>query len=107
MEKELSQKSRKRISVGAWFLIVLQVIALVGLVIDRQERDPAIESFLRQPTASATAGTIGYLIGMNIIPLVALIGGITLWRHDKSKESKTIIAVATIAIIASSVLIFR
>jgi len=107
MGKALSQESRNRISAGVWVLIVLQFMVLVELVINRRERDPAIESFLRQPTASATAGTIGYLIGMNIIPLVALIGGITLWRHDKSKESKTIIAVATIAIIASSVLIFR
>lgn len=106
MQKELSQKCKKRIIVGAWLLIGLQVMALIGLVIDRQERDPAVESFLRRPTAAATGGAIGCLIGINILPIVTLIAGLTLRRHGKSTESKTIIGAAAIAIIVGSILVF-
>jgi hypothetical protein len=90
----------------SWGMASLQVMALMGFVIDRQEREPAIESFLQQPTAASMGGTLGYLIGINILPIVTLIAGLTLWRHGKSTESKTIISAATIAIIIGSILIF-
>jgi hypothetical protein len=103
-KKELSQKSRNRIFAGAWILISLQVMVLLGFVIDRQERDPAIEAFLRKPTPAAIGGTLGYLIGTNMLPLVALIAGLTLWRHGKTTENKTIIIASVAAIIVSSML---
>jgi hypothetical protein len=106
MKKELSQKSRNRISTGSWVLIALQGMILVGLIIDKQERDPAIEALVQTPTTLAIAGTLGSLIGINALAIVALIGGLTLWRHDRNKESKIITILAIFALIFNSTLAF-
>ena len=106
MPKELSQKSRRNIYVGAWILIVIQVMALVGFIIDRQERDPAIEAFVQKPTSGNIGGTIGVLVGQNMLPIVALIAGLTLWRHGRGKESRAVIIAAIIGIFVGSMLAF-
>jgi len=106
MSKELSQKSKNRILTLGWIFIVLQVMAFAGMAIDKQERDPSIEAFLQKPTTMAIAGTLGHLIGINALPLVALLAGLTLWRHDKNKESKALIIAGVVVIIASSILVF-
>jgi len=107
MTKELSQKSINRLSVGAWIFLVLQALALVGMVVERQGRDEAIEAFLQEPKSSAIGGTLGYLIGINVLPIVALLAGLTLWRHRKSDQSKRIIVAACIALVVSSFFAFR
>ena len=102
MTKELSQKSRRNIYVGAWILIVIQVMALVGWIIDSPERDPAIEGFLQQPTSANIGGTIGVLIGCNMLAIVAMIAGLTLWRHGNDEKSRIIIKASIIAIFVGS-----
>ena len=107
MKKELSQKSRQRILVGAWILLILQAMALIGIVSGGDKLYPAVEVFLHRPTAAALGRALGHFVGINTLALVALIAGFTLWRHGKSKESKTIITASTIAIILSSILVIR
>ena len=103
MGKELSQKSRNRILVGVWVLVGIQAMAVIGFAIDHEARDPAIEALRQEPTSGAAiGGTLGFLIGTNLPALVALMGGITLWRHDKSKQSKRIIIAASVALAAGS-----
>ena len=106
MREELSQKSKNRILTGAWVLIALQVLVLIGSIIDRQGHDPAIEALLQKPTTTAMVGTFGYLIGINALAIVLLIAGLTLWWHNENKEGKTIIALAIIALVINSMLAF-
>jgi len=107
MTKELTQKSINRISVGAWILLSLQAVALVGMVVERQEREEAIEAFLQEPNSSAIGGTLGCLIGINVLPIVALLAGLVLWRYRKSDQSKRIIIAASIALVVSSFFAFK
>jgi len=106
MPKELSQKSRRNIYVGAWILIVIQIMALVGWIIDTPERDPAIEALVQKPTSANIGGTIGVLIGCNMLAIVAMIAGLTLWRHGNDEKSKIIIIASIIAIFVGSMLVF-
>lgn len=102
MPKELSQKSRRNIYVGAWILIVVQIMVLVGSTGGSQQRDPTIESFLRHPTSGNIGLTIAYLIGWNMLAIGAMIAGLTLWRHGNDEKSRIIIIASIIAIFVGS-----
>jgi len=100
---ELSQESRKRILVGAWILIGLHFMALIGLVTDGQQYDPAIESFLSQSAIAAMEGPFDYLIKNNVLPVVAVAAGLILWKRFQSPEGRTIIGTGAMAVILGSI----
>jgi hypothetical protein len=106
MIQDILKTSEKRISVGAWVLIGLQFLALVGLVTDGQQYDPAIESFLSQSAIASMQGPFDFLVAKNILPVVAIAAGLTLWKRSNSSESRKIISTGAISIILGSILVF-
>ena len=106
MKKEFSAKSKRNIYLGAWALIIIQFMALLGSTGDSQQRDPIIESFLQHPTSANIVLTIAFLIAWNMLAIVALIAGLALWRHDIKERGKTIIVAAIVAISLGIILAF-
>ena len=105
MLKDIFETSEKRISAGAWFLIGLQFLAIVGIVTDGQQYDPAIESFLSQSTIASMQGPFDFLVAKNILPVVAIGAALTLWKRNRDTHCERIISVGAISIILSSLLV--
>lgn len=82
----MRQPGKFLIPIG-WVLIVLSVVATIGILQGKQQRDPSIEAFLTHPNSSSLGGTIGVIIGTNILTLPAMIFGIyaALRKNPKGK----------------------
>jgi hypothetical protein len=86
MQKELSENRRTFISVAAWLFLGLQAFTLASVWLG--------------------AETSPYdLIGVNILPVVVLLSGLTLWRHKKDTNGKILIAAGVFAILVSSMFV--
>lgn len=70
-----------------WILIVLTVLATIGMIQGVRQRDSSIEAFLNHPDILSLGGTIGFIIGSNILTLPALLFGIyaVLRKNPKGK----------------------
>jgi len=72
-----------------WILIVFSALATVSMVLGPHQRDSHIEAFLNHPDISSLvlSGTIGYIIGSNMLTLPAMLFGIyaVLRKNPKGK----------------------
>ncbi len=105
MIQDLLQTSENRISAGAWILIGLQFLAIVGIVTDGQQYDPAIESFLSHSTIASMQGPFDFLVAKNILPVVAIAAGLILWKRNRNPHGETIISTGAISIILGSLFV--
>ena len=71
----MKKPGRILIPIG-WVFIALSVLALVGLLNQTLHRDRSIESFLNRPDGISIAGTLGVIIGTNILNILPLCFGI-------------------------------
>jgi hypothetical protein len=105
MIQDFLQKSENRISAGSWILIGLQFLAIVGIVTDGQQYDPAIESFLSQSTIASMQGPFDFLVAKNILPIVAIGAALTLWKRNRNAHCEKIISTGAISIILGSLFV--
>ncbi len=70
-----------------WVLIVLSVLATIGMIRESHQRDPSIEAFLNHPDSLSLGGTIGIIIGTNLLTIPAMLFGIyaALRKNPKGK----------------------
>jgi hypothetical protein len=71
-----------------WILIVLSVLATIGMIQGSRQRDPSIEAFLNHPDSLSLGGTIGVIIGTNLLTIPAILFGIyaVLRKNPKGKR---------------------
>jgi len=108
-EKPTTTKSNtagKTLVVIAWVLLVLHGLMVVGNLNYKRLRDPAIEALLTNPTPEAIGGTIGYLIGTNILAIVACVLSLTAWLYRKNKNGKVATIVSIVLMVAATLLAF-
>jgi len=70
-----------------WILIVLSVLVNVSIVQGPHQRNSYIEAFLNHPDSVSLGGTIGFIIGINLLTLPAMLFGIytVLRKNPKGK----------------------
>lgn len=73
--------------VGSWFLIVLQPLAIVGILIDGHVRDGYIESSMESLNAHNAAGTLGVLLGSTLPSVAALAAALTAYRLKRTPQA--------------------
>jgi len=84
-----------------WVLIVLSALAFIGMINEPNHKDPSIEAFLKHPGTMSLVGTIGFLIGSNILLLFALGFGIYA-SVKKNRKGKPLIITSIIALLIMS-----
>lgn len=87
-----------------WVLIVLSVFALIGMLQEPRHRYPSIESFLNKPDSISLGGTLGAIIGSNILSLLALAFGVYAVIRKNTKGKHLIIASIVVFCIISGFL---
>ena len=106
MAQEISFQSKQRISIGAWVLIGLQFMAILGIITDGRGSEPALGSHLVDYAAVTSVSAFDYFVGNNIFPIAAIVAGWTLWKQYKCSEGRAIIGTGAVAIIIGSAIIF-
>jgi len=87
-----------------WTLIVLSGLTLVVFLTQPHHRDRSIESLLNQPDSISIAGTLGLIIGTNIINLFPLFFGIYAAIRKNQQGKFLIIASVVLFCIHSGIL---
>lgn len=101
-EKETKKKTPGSILIPiGWILIALSILPLVVMLQNPHHRDPSIESFMNSPDSLSLAGTIGFIIGSNILSLFALALGIYVVLRKNPRGKPLIFASVVIFIIIS------
>lgn len=96
----MKEPGKVLISIG-WVLIVLSALAFIGIITESNHKDPSIEAFLKHPDSLSSAGTIGFLIGSNILLLFALGFGIYAFVK-KNRKGKPLVITSIIAMLIMS-----
>jgi hypothetical protein len=96
----MKEPGKVLISIG-WVLIVLSALAFIGIISKPNHKDPSIEAFLKHPDSLSLAGTIGFIIGLNILLLFALGFGIYA-SIKKNRKGKPLIIISIIALLIIS-----
>jgi hypothetical protein len=111
MENEIpttlkSNAAGKTLVIIAWILIVLHALSLWVILTEDRYRDPSIEALLAQPSQGAIGGTIGYLIGINILSIAACVLSLTAWLYRKNKKGKVSTIFSIFLMITATLLAF-
>lgn len=96
----------KTLVILAWILIVLHAISLWAILTEERYRDPSIEALLSQPSPEAIGGTIGYLIGMNMLAIAACVLSLTAWLYRKNRNGKVATIVSIVFMVAATLVAF-
>jgi len=98
-EKLSNLKKGNVLVIIASSLLASQFMAFIGILSEGRYKDPFTESLFSHPTPGAMGGTIGFLIGINILAIIALILSLIAWLNKKNSSGKltTIICIALIA----------
>ena len=86
-------------------LLVLSSLIVLGMFNAPQKRDYAITNLLTEPSASALGGTIGVIIGANLLNIPSFFLGIYA-RRKKYKHGDTIIFFSSLLFIAVTIRLF-
>jgi len=85
---------------GAWTLLVIQILAIVGYLIHGHVRDSSIDAFLLAPSSPSMAASFGILIGTTLPGITALTGGLSLCMRTNSRRGKGLSLLASLAVVA-------
>jgi hypothetical protein len=84
---------------GAWILVVIQVLAITGDLIDGHVRDPSISALLSAPSRHNIAGALGLLLGTTLPGITGLVGGLSLRRRTNHQRGNALSISAAIVIV--------
>ena len=84
-EKAMIKTHGKFLIPIGWILIALSVLVTIGMVQGSHQRDPSIEAFLNHPDSPSLGGTIGVIIGTNLLTLPAMLFGIYAMLRKNAK----------------------
>jgi len=93
------------ISIG-WVLVVISIIAVIGMILEPNSRDPSIEAFLKHPDSLSLAGTVGVIIGSNALSLFAMGFGIYAVVKKNRKGKPLLITSVVVFLVISCIQFF-
>lgn len=88
--------------IATWALVGISVAMLFGSFIIEHHRDRSIAALLYHPSILALAGSSGFLIGVNVVTIPAVICGSIAWRLRRDEHAKWATIVALVMLLATS-----
>ena len=86
-------------------LLAISLVAVLGLLTDPPPRDYAISNLLSKPSISALGGTIGLIIGSNILTIPALVLGIYA-KQKNNPKGKTVVLISGVLMLFFTIQLF-
>lgn len=93
----------------AWALITVNAMVAFGnlrLLKGGQQRDPSADSLMHGGGVHALAGTIGFLIGINVLLIAALVLGVYMVRSKEDSRGMRIVWVTLLCMLINAILAF-
>jgi len=88
--------------IATWVLVGISVAMLVGFFVGDHQRDRSITELLYHPSILALGGSIGVLLGVNVVTIPAVICGSIAWRLRRDEYAKWATIVALVMLLATS-----